>query len=148
MRLELDLARHLVDAGLRRANERGVPSAIAVLDVGGNLVAFAADPDAILAARDLAIGKAYTSVSLRTDSGNLSESTAPGGPFHTLSTALPGRPIVAFDGGRPLPDPQKEPLVIGAVGVSGGTLEDDADISAAMVHAYRAFVDQNVDETK
>lgn len=144
MRLELDLARHLVDAGLRRAEERGVPSAVAVVDSGGNLLAFAAHPDAILAARDLAIGKAYTSVSLRTDSGNLSESTSSGGVFHTLSTALPGRPIVAFDGGRPLPDPDAAPLVIGAVGASGGTLEDDADISAAMTEAFRVHLEQNL----
>lgn len=148
MRLDLTLARHLIDAGLRRAEERDMPSAVAVVDAGGNLLAFAAHPDAILAARDLAIGKAYTSVSLRVDSGKLSESTAPGGPFHTLSTALPQRPIVAFDGGRPLPDPHRNRLVLGAVGASGGTLDDDADISAAMVEAYRSFVEQHITEPK
>ncbi|MFO6454120.1 MULTISPECIES: GlcG/HbpS family heme-binding protein [unclassified Aeromicrobium] len=133
-RLELHLAQAAVAGALAHAAQREAPSAVAVVDLGGNLLAFAADPDAILAARDLAVAKAYTSLSLRAESGALDSSVQPGGPFYGLNTALSGRPLVTFAGGRPLMDETGN--VIGAVGVSGGTLDDDTQISAAAVSAF------------
>lgn len=138
MRMNLAAAQLVVTAALDHAAERGVPSAVAVVDEGGNTLAFAAHEDAILAARDLAVAKAYTSLSLRADSGALDQSVQPGGLFYGLNTALPHRPLVTFDGGRPLKD--ADGRVIGAVGVSGGTLEDDATISAAAAEAFAAHV--------
>lgn len=135
-RLELHLAQAAVAGALAHATERNAPSAVAVVDLGGNLLAFAADPDAILAARDLAVAKAYTSLSLRADTEGLGSSVQPGGPFYGLNTALTGRPLVTFAGGRPLTD--ESGAVIGAVGVSGGTLDDDAQISAAAVTAFES----------
>lgn len=126
-------ARAAIEGGLDRAQERGVPSCVAVVDGGGNLLAFVADESALLVCRDLAIGKAYTSLSLRAATSSLTAAVQPGGPFYGLGTAVTGRPLVTFAGGQPLGVP-----VVGAVGVSGGTLEDDEDISLAMVRAWEA----------
>lgn len=134
MDLTLSLARAIVTAAQASATDRSSPSAVAVLDRGGNLLAFEAHPDAILAARELAIAKAYTSVSLNADSAALGPAVQPGGPFHGLAAGM-SRPIVTFAGGRPLRDPESD-AVIGAVGVSGGTLEDDSVISQAAVDGF------------
>lgn len=136
MHIHLRAATVAVEAAQRHAYRGNAPSAVAVVDDGGNLIAFAAHEDAILAARDLAIGKAYTALSLRSDTDDLGDSVLPGGAFYALNNALPGRPLVTFAGGRPLRDPESENLVIGAVGISGGTLEDDAEISRIAVDAF------------
>ena len=126
-------ARAAIDGGLARARERAVPSCFAVVDGGGNLLAFLADESAMLVCRDLAIGKAYTALALRGATSGLTGAVQPGGPFFGLGTAVVGRPLVTFAGGQPLGTP-----VLGAVGVSGGSLEDDEDISLAMVRAWEA----------
>lgn len=135
MRITLDHATAIIREGMRRADERNVPSCIAVVDAGGNLLAFAAHEDAMLACRELAINKAYTSLSLRCPSGALDDAVQPGGPFFGLNSALGARPLVTFAGGQPLGTP-----VIAAVGVSGGTLDDDEDISLAAVSAYEKLL--------
>jgi uncharacterized protein GlcG (DUF336 family) len=131
MRITLHDATAALAAGTQRALERGVPSCLAIVDEGGNLLAFVAHEDAMLACRELAVNKAYTSLSLRSPSGALDEAVQPGGPFYGLNTALGARPLVTFAGGLPLGTP-----VVGAVGVSGGTLEDDEDISRAVADAF------------
>jgi uncharacterized protein GlcG (DUF336 family) len=138
MTITLRHALAAIDAGLARADERGVPSCLAIVDAGGNLLAFAAHEDAMLACRDLAVNKAYTSLSLRCPSGALDEAVQPGGPFFGLGTALGARPLVTFAGGQPLGTP-----VVAAVGVSGGTLEDDEDISRAVVEAFATGAEPN-----
>jgi uncharacterized protein GlcG (DUF336 family) len=135
MGITLREAMTAIDAGLQRADERGVPLCVAIVDAGGNLLAFAAHEDAMLACRELAINKAYTSLSLRCPSGALDDAVQPGGPFYGLGTALGARPLVTFAGGQPL-----GAGVVAAVGVSGGTLDDDEDISRAVVAAFDALV--------
>ena len=134
MGITLREAMAAIEAGLERADERGVPSCIAIVDAGGNLLAFAAHEDAMLACRELAINKAYTSLSLRCPSGALDDAVQPGGPFFGLGTTLGTRPLVTFAGGQPL----GAGGVVAAVGVSGGTLDDDEDISRTVVAAFDA----------
>lgn len=136
MRLTIQAARVAVEAALQAAHERNMPSAVAVVDAGGNLLAFAAHEDAILAARDLAIGKAYTALSLRADTVDLSEAVLPGGPFYALNTALPHHPLVTFAGGVVLSYSGSDE-VVGGLGVSGGTLDDDSAISTAARGAFQ-----------
>lgn len=138
MRLSLQAATATIEAAQQRAHQRNVPSAVAIVDEGGNLIAFSAHEDAILAARGLAIGKAYTALSLRADTASLGASVLPGEAFYALNTALPGQPLVTFAGGRPLRDTEKG-AVIGGVGVSGGTLEDDTDISRTALTTFETW---------
>jgi uncharacterized protein GlcG (DUF336 family) len=137
MGITLHHASAIITVGMRRAYKRNIPSCIAIVDAGGNLLAFAAHEDAMLACRELAINKAYTSLSLRCPSGALDQAVQPGGSFFGLNTALGARPLVTFAGGQPLGDP-----VIGAVGVSGGTLEDDEDISQVLVEAFNKLLEE------
>ena len=131
MGLTMAQALHVAQAGIARADEKSVPSCIAVVDEGGNLLAFIGDERALLVCRELAVSKAFTSLSLRAPTSALSEASVPGGPFYGLNNALASRPLITFAGGQPLGDP-----VVGAVGVSGGTLEDDEDISLAAQAAF------------
>ncbi len=133
MSLSTAAAQAAVNGGFARAAERAVPACFAVVDKGGNLLAFLADDRVMLACRELAIAKAYTSLSLRCSTASLTKAVQPGGPFYGLNTALVGKQFVTFAGGQVLGDP-----VVGAVGVSGGTLDDDEEISLAMVVACRA----------
>lgn len=130
MELTIQAALVAIDAALQASYGRKAPSAIAVVDAGGNLLAFAAHEDAILAARGLAIGKAYTALSLKAETAALGDSVLPGGPFYGLNNALPHQPLVTFAGGLPLAFDEGA-NVVGGVGVSGGTLDDDIAISAA-----------------
>ncbi|MEV7428303.1 heme-binding protein [Nocardioides sp. NPDC092400] len=135
MVLTMQVATAVIEAAHRHAAERGAPSAVAVVDAGGNLLGFMAHEDAILAARDLATNKAFTALSLRASTADLTDAVQPGGPFYALNNALAGRPLVTFAGGLPLRDPETG-TIVGAVGVSGGTLEDDSEISAAGLAAF------------
>ena len=133
MALTLEQAEVVLAAAKQRATELGAPSAVAVVDAGGNLVAFAVQDGALLVVRDLAIGKAYTAAALQAPTSALSAAVQPGGPFYGLAAASSTRPLVTFAGGQPLGRP-----VAGGVGVSGGTLEQDEDISAVAAAAYDA----------
>lgn len=133
MRLTLEQAEAVVAAAKRRAVELGVPCAIAVVDSGGHLVAFAVQDEAMLVVRDLAIGKAYTANALLAPTSSLDPAVQPGAPFYGLAAGHAGRPLVTFAGGQPIGDP-----VVGAVGVSGGTLVQDEDISRAAAAAVSA----------
>ncbi len=122
----------VVRRGMAHAEERSVTCCVAVVDAGGNLLAFLAHEAAMLAAREIAMAKAFTALSVRTSTSALAELVLPGGPFYGLNTALGSRPLVTFAGGQVLGSP-----VVGAVGVSGGTLDEDEEISRTAAAAYR-----------
>ena len=125
--LTYEQAQNVLQAALRKTGETGVPSSIAVVDEGRELVAFARQTGALLASIEIAIAKAYTACSMQMATGDLAGMTAPGQPLAGLETSH-GRPLVAFAGGRPL---WVDDRVVGAVGVAGGTVEQDDEVAAA-----------------
>jgi uncharacterized protein GlcG (DUF336 family) len=131
MGVTLSQAEAVVAAAKRRADALGVPISVAVVDLGGNLVAFACQDGAMLVSRDLAVGKAYTAVALQMPTSAVTAAVQPGGPFFNLEVSHAARPLVTFGGGHPLGEP-----LAGAVGVSGGTLGQDEDIVAAAVAGF------------
>lgn len=132
MPITWEQARTLLDAALARAQERGVPSCVAVVDAAGDVVAFAAMDGCLPVCRRLALGKARTSAYLRMPSADVAALVGPDGLFPHLEAGMPDGRLVPFAGGLPVGTP-----VIGAIGVSGGTLDDDADIVAAAVSELR-----------
>jgi uncharacterized protein GlcG (DUF336 family) len=120
-------ARHALDAALAKATEIGSPSSVAVFDAGRELVAFGRQDEALLASTEISIGKAYTSCSLKMATADLAPLTQPGAPLYGLETTH-ARPLVAFAGGRPI---EAGGEVIGAVGVAGGTVDQDDEIAQA-----------------
>lgn len=120
-----------IQAGASRARELGEPSSLAIVDAGGNLMAFLRVDDAALATVEIAQGKAYTALALRSPTGNWLETVQPGRELYGLESLGGKRPFVVFGGGLPVKDGK---TVIGGVGVSGGPVDADVDIARAMVH--------------
>lgn len=130
--ITLDVATQLIAASEDRADEVGVPMCIAVVDGGGNLVAFHRMDDALLASVSIAQNKAYSAVSLKMSTETVAELAQPGEALYGIGGTNDGR-IVTFGGGIPL---ETDDGVVGAVGVSGGSPEEDVDVATAAVEAF------------
>ncbi len=122
MKMTLNLALKMIAAAEKKAKSIKVPQVIAVVDDGGNLVAQHRMDGAIFASIDISYSKAFTAVATKTPSHILGEAAQAGGPLFGLNTTNNGR-IVIFGGGYPVMG--KDGKVIGAIGVSGGSVEDD-----------------------
>jgi Uncharacterized protein, possibly involved in utilization of glycolate and propanediol len=132
--ITLEQARALIAAGEARAAAIGVPANIAVLDAGVHLKAFVRQDDAVLGSIDISIGKARTAALFRLPSEALWDYAKPGGPSPGLENSNGG--LVVFPGGLPLFD--REGVLIGAVGVSGGAPSQDLEIAQAAAGALSA----------
>ena len=119
--LELPLAVSMCVAALAEAAEHQALVSVAVVDGGGHLVAFQRMDGAEIAGPTLATDKAYTAVAHRIATDELTALTAPGGALYGMNANGGGR-YVAFAGGLPL---WLDGRVVGGVGVSGGTAEQD-----------------------
>jgi uncharacterized protein GlcG (DUF336 family) len=131
MSLTLHHARAVIAAGEARAAEIGVPVDIAVLDAGAHLKAFGRMDGALLGSIDIALGKARTAALFGLRTEVLGEFSKPGGTSPGLEQTNGG--LVVFAGGIPLTEPNGR--VIGAVGVSGGSVSQDRDIAEAAAAA-------------
>ena len=133
MTLRQEQADQIMAAAREQAHQLGIAVTIALVDPGAHILALSRHHDANLVSLDLAIGKAYTAMVLREPSNAIAEDIRPGGPLHTLDTAHLPRPLTSLAGGLPVGSP-----AIGAIGVSGGTLEQDTAIATAGVHALES----------
>lgn len=123
-------ARVVLDAGLAHATEIGQPMNVAVVDAGGHLVAFARMDGAIRASIDIATRKAVTSVLMELPTAALMPLVQPGAELYGLEQTAGG--MVAFGGGIPL---TRDGVLVGAVGVSAGSVEQDVSVAEAAVAA-------------
>ncbi|MBN6188111.1 heme-binding protein [Aneurinibacillus sp. BA2021] len=130
--LTLDMAKEMIEHAEHEARQLGVPMVIAVVDEGGNFVACHRMDDALLVSIDIAQNKAWTSVALKMPSGDLAEESVPGSALYGINTTNSGR-IVLFGGGLPL---RIQDRIVGAVGVSGGSVEQDVQVAEAAVRAF------------
>ena len=129
--ITLEEAQSIIQAAQQKAQEMGQPMNIAVMDNGNNLKAFARMEDAWLGSIDIAINKAYTSVSFLMSTQDLGEMAQPGQPLFGINTTNDGR-IVIFGGGIPI---MRGDDVAGAIGVSGGTPDQDHEVAEAGLSA-------------
>lgn len=121
----------VIEAGRAKASELGVPVIIAVLDEGTNLKAFSRMDGAVLGSIDIALKKARTSALFECSSEDVWEYCKPGAPAPGLELSNGG--LAVFAGGIPLKGESGE--MIGAVGVSGGSVEQDLAIARAAAAA-------------
>jgi uncharacterized protein GlcG (DUF336 family) len=128
----LSAGQAIVEAARAKAVEIGVPMNIAVVDEGGNLVAFARMDDAWLGSIDIAQGKAYTARAFDMPTKDLAPLAQPGGPLYGIEASNRGR-LIVFAGGIPLVSGAR---VVGAIGVSGGAVEQDQEVAEAGVAAF------------
>jgi len=129
--VSLDQALALLAAVREEAARQGLAVAASVVDRGGHAVAGARMDGAPLGAMVLAVDKAYTAVLWQTPTGEFMQSTQPGGPDWGFTSTSGGR-IVVYAGGLPL---FAGDGLIGALGVSGGTGEQDEACAKAAIAA-------------
>jgi uncharacterized protein GlcG (DUF336 family) len=119
-------AQRILAAGLAKADEIGQPMNIAVVDGGGHLLAFGRQDGAIRASIDISQRKALTSVLMNSRTAALMELVQPGAELYGLEQTAGG--MVAFGGGVPI---YRDRDLVGAVGVSAGTVEQDVTVAEA-----------------
>ncbi|MBA4028276.1 MAG: cobalamin adenosyltransferase [Planctomyces sp.] len=120
-------ARRIIAAAEKKAEQIGQPMNIAVADAGGNLVAHARMDGAWIGSIDISIKKAYTSRAFNIATKDLAAHSQSGGQFFGIHASNDGR-IMIFAGGVPL---TKNGQIVGAVGVSGGSGEQDHAVALA-----------------
>lgn len=125
--INLSEARNIIAAAERHAKEIAQPMNIAVVDEGGNLVSHVRMDGAWIGSIDISIKKAFTSRAFDITTKALGDSAQPGQQFYGINASNEGK-IMIFAGGIPL---TKEGSVIGAIGVSGGTGEQDHAVAQA-----------------
>jgi uncharacterized protein GlcG (DUF336 family) len=123
-------ARRVLDAGITCAEEIGQPMNIAVVDDGGHLVAFGRMDGAIKASIDISTRKAVTSILMAQPTEALTPLVQPGAELYGLEQTAGG--LVAFGGGVPL---YRDGEIVGAVGVSAGSVEQDVTVAKAAAAA-------------
>lgn len=136
--ITLDLALQLMEQVQRFAEEKRKACVIAVCDGHGNPVAVHAMDDAFLVSYKVAQGKAYSAVAVKMSTRELSRLVQPGETFYGLDK-LEGGNIVAFGGGVPL---YIGDTIVGGLGVSGGTGEEDDEIARFGAEAFRKLTGQ------
>ncbi len=124
--ITLHMANKLIKAVRERADEIGVKAVIAVFDKHSNPVSVQCMDDAYIASFDIAVNKAYTVTALKMPTTDLKKLAAPGGSLYGIQFTNNGK-IVIFGGGVPIYD--KNNRLIGGLGVSGGTEEQDTALA-------------------
>ena len=132
--VSLELAKKLMDRVEAYARSRGMACVIAVDDAHGNPVAVHVMENAFLVSYQVATQKAYTAVAVKMSTMELSRMVQPGGTFYCLEAMHDGK-IVAFGGGVPL---KIEGTIVGGLGISGGTGEEDNDVA---VYGLKVFAE-------
>lgn len=116
-----------VEAARKKSEELGVKMNIAVVDAGANLKAFLRMDGAWLGSIDIAIKKAKTARYFDMNTGEIGKLSQPGGSLYNIEHSNDG--LITFPGGVPIAD--DEGGVIGAIGVSGDTVENDLAVATA-----------------
>jgi len=124
--LNLTQAKSLLEKIERKAKEKNLPIVIACVNAAGNPIAIHVMDNAFLVSYEAALAKAYTSAALKMPTADLNSLVQPGQPFYGLES-LGGGKILPIGGGVPLFD--RSGRLIGAIGVSGGTAEEDHDLA-------------------
>jgi uncharacterized protein GlcG (DUF336 family) len=128
----LENARRIIAAAERQAKELGQPMNIAVADGGGNLVAHVRMDEAWIGSIDISIKKAFTARAFDISTKELAKHSQSGSEFFGIQASNGGR-VMTFAGGVPLSRAGK---VVGAVGVSGGSGEQDQAVAEAGAKAF------------
>lgn len=130
--LDLNDAVRLLEGARARAAEIGVPMCIAVSDAAGNLVAFERMDGGKITSITIAIDKAYTAAAAKKATHEYGTASQPGAPAYGINSAIGGR-LMVVGGGLPLIVSGE---VVGAVGVSSGTPDQDRDVAQAALDHF------------
>ncbi|MCU7615136.1 heme-binding protein [Chryseobacterium sp. GMJ5] len=127
MNITLEQALQAIKAALEKSSEMNVKMNIAVMDSGANLVAFAKMDDAWIGSIDIAQKKAKTARYFNMNTGEIGKLSQPGQPLYNIEHSNNG--LISFPGGVLIKDPSGN--IIGSIGVSGSSVEDDHEVALA-----------------
>ncbi|MCR9199593.1 MAG: heme-binding protein [Planctomycetaceae bacterium] len=130
--MTLEAAERMLDAAIHKSESLGVAMNIAIVDAGANLTAFRRMDGAWLGSIDIACRKARTARYFDMPTGAIGELSQPGGPLYNIEHSNDG--LISFPGGLPIHN--EDGQVVGAIGVSGSTVENDHDVAAAGQSAF------------
>ena len=125
-------AKRVILAAEEKAREIGQPMNIAVVDLGGNLVAHVRMDNAWIGSIDISINKAWTARAFDITTKDLGENSQPGNQFFGIHASNHGR-VMIFAGGVPL---KRDNQVVGGLGVSGGSGKQDHAVAEAGAAAF------------
>lgn len=126
--ISTEQAQRVLEAAVAQATSMGVAMNVAVVDAGANLKAFVRMDTAWLGSIDISIKKARTARYFDMPTGAIGELSQPGGSLFNIEVSNGG--LITFPGGLPI---TSGGVVIGAIGVSGSTVEDDHAVANAGV---------------
>jgi uncharacterized protein GlcG (DUF336 family) len=129
--MTMEKAQKIIEAGIVKAKQIGQPMNIAVVDAGANLTAFARMDGAWLGSIDIAINKAFTAKAFNISTLELGRNSQPKDQFFGIHVSNHAR-VMIFAGGIPI---KMNGQIVGAVGVSGGSGEQDQAVAEAVVAA-------------
>ena len=129
--IDLESAQRVVEAARKQAEAINCKMDIAVVDAGANLKAFARMDGAWLGSIDISIKKARTARFFDMPTGSIGELSQPGGALYNIEVSNGG--LITFPGGVPLKD--KSGNIVGAIGVSGSSVENDHTCAVAGAEA-------------
>jgi len=125
-------AQRVIAAAIAKSEAMGLKMNVAVVDAGANLKAFVRMDGAFLGSADIAMKKARTARMFDAPTGALGALTQPGAPLFGLEESNGG--LITFAGGLPLKNAAG--AVIGAIGVSGSSVENDLAVAEAGAAAF------------
>ena len=129
MHVTMESALKAIEAARKKAVKIETQMCIAVVDSGANLKAFLRMDDAWVGSIDIAIKKAKTAVFFGMPTGEIGKLSQPGKPLYAIEHSNDG--LITFPGGLPIVD--EEGVLVGAIGVSGSTIENDHAVAQAGV---------------
>ena len=142
--LTLDDAKHMLQAAEAEAAKIGIAYNIAVVDAGGNLIAFMRQDGALIGSIDLAIGKAKTARLFDKTTSELAHLAQPNAPLFGIEQSNDGK-VVIFGGGLPV---RIADTIVGAVGTSAGSVEQDVAVAQAAIAAVQSAPELNQDSAR
>ena len=131
--LSLEKARKIIRAGEKKAKEMNIAAVFAVVNPEGNLIIEERMDNAILVSIEVAYKKAYTAAALKLNTEDLTALVQPGAMFYGLQS---DPKYIVFGGGMLL---KVDGKIVGAVGVSGGSAQEDMEIAKACVKAFETI---------
>lgn len=129
MHVTMENARAAIEAARKKAVRLKTKMCIAVVDSGANLKAFVRMDDAWVGSIDIAIKKAKTACFFGMATGDLGQLSQPAKPLYGIEHSNDG--LITFPGGLPIVD--EDGVLVGAIGVSGSSVENDHEVAAAGV---------------
>ena len=131
--LSLEKARKIIRAGEKKAKEMNLSAVFAVVNSEGNLIIEERMDNAILVSVEVAYKKAYTAAALKLNTQDLTALVQPGAMFYGLQS---DPKYIVFGGGMLL---KVDGKIVGAVGVSGGSAQEDMEIAKACVKVFETI---------